>query len=58
MILTNTGDEIYHLAQRAKDLRPDFGYVELKGGGVDIVDERPEAWADAVAAYVTSQPQP
>lgn len=58
MILTNTGDEIYHLAQRAREMRPDFAYVELEGGGVDIVDERPEAWADAVAEYVASQQQP
>lgn len=55
LILTNTGDEIYHLAQRAREIRPDFDYVELEGGGVDIVDEQPAAWADAVAAYVLSQ---
>lgn len=55
LILTNTGDVIYHLAQRARDMRPDFAYVELDGGGVDIVDEQPEAWADAAAAFVLNQ---
>lgn len=52
MVLTNTGDEIYHLAQRAMELRPDFAYKELEGGGVDIVDEQPQAWADSVAEYI------
>jgi hypothetical protein len=50
--LTNTGDGIYFLAQRAKELRPDFDYVELEGGTHDYVDENPIAWADAVANYL------
>lgn len=52
LILTNTGDDIYHLAQRGRKLRPDFGYVELTGGTHDIVDEQPEHWVDAVADYI------
>ncbi len=52
LILTNTGDDIYELAQRARQLRPDFAYTELQGGTHDIVDQQPEAWSDAVAAYV------
>ena len=52
LILTNTGDDIYHLAQRARAARPDMAYVELTGGTHDICDEQPQAWADAVAAYV------
>jgi pimeloyl-ACP methyl ester carboxylesterase len=52
LILTNTGDDIYHLAQRARGLRPDMAYVELAGGTHDIVDEQPEAWAAAVARFV------
>ncbi len=35
-------------------MRPDFAYVELQGGGIDIVDQMPEEWADAVAAFLTS----
>ncbi len=54
LILTNTTDDIYHLAQRARQLRPDMDYVELTGGTHDIVDEQPEAWADAVAKYIKS----
>ncbi len=52
MFLTNTGDMIYPLALKAQAIRPDFAFVELPGGGVDIVDQQPEAWADAVAAFV------
>lgn len=52
MILTNTGDDIYELAQRAAALRPDFVYRELQGGTHDIVDQQPEAWSDAVVEYL------
>lgn len=52
LILTNTGDQIYENAKTARALRPDFAYTELTGGGIDIVDQMPEAWADAVAAFV------
>ncbi len=52
LLITNTGDIIYDAAQLTRKLRPDFAYVELQGGGVDIVDQQPEAWADAVAKFV------
>ena len=52
LILTNTGDGIYFLAQRARELRPDFAYVELEGGTHDYVDEHPESWSDAVAEFL------
>lgn len=51
LILTNTGDMAYPMAQRARQLRPDMAYVELSGGNVDIVDQAPEAWVEAVAAF-------
>ena len=51
-ILTNTGDDIYHLAKKAKLLRPDMHYAELEDGTHDIVDEKPEAWAKEVADFV------
>jgi pimeloyl-ACP methyl ester carboxylesterase len=57
LILTNTGDQIYAHAQRARALRPDFAYAEIDGGGIDIVDEKPEAWVAAVAAFVLGQPR-
>lgn len=52
LILTNTGDDIYELAQRARTLRPDFAYVEIQGGTHDIVDQQPETWCDAVVAFL------
>lgn len=52
LILTNTGDMIYPHALKAHAIRPDFAFVALQGGGVDIVDQQPEAWADAVAGFL------
>jgi len=52
LILTNTGDQIYAEALATKKMRPDFAFVALEGGGIDIVDQMPEEWADAVASFV------
>ena len=54
LILTNTGDQIYEHARVTRKMRPDFAYTELTGGGIDIVDQMPEQWADAVAAFLAS----
>lgn len=54
LILTNTGDLIYDNALWAHRIRPDFAFTALEGGGIDIVDQQPEAWADAVAAFLTA----
>jgi pimeloyl-ACP methyl ester carboxylesterase len=54
LILTNTGDQIYAHAQRTRTIRPDFAYIEFEGGGVDIVDQKPVEWTDAVAKYLRS----
>jgi pimeloyl-ACP methyl ester carboxylesterase len=52
LILTNTGDLTYRFARRAADRRPDFAYRELAGGTHDIIDEQPEAFTAAVAAFL------
>ncbi len=52
LILTNTGDQIFDKAQLTKQMRPDFEMVVLQGGGVDIVDQQPQAWAEAVVKYL------
>ena len=52
LILTNTGDDLYKIVQRARAARPDMGYVELVGGTHDIVDEEPQAWAEAVVKFI------
>jgi pimeloyl-ACP methyl ester carboxylesterase len=52
LILTNTGDQIYEHAKVAHRIRPDFEFVALEGGGIDVTDQLPEAWAKAVAGFV------
>ena len=52
LILTNTGDQIYEHAKWTKRMRPDFEYTELQGGGIDIIDQQPEAWVDAIAQFL------
>ena len=52
LILTNTGDQIYDLALETKAMRPDFAFVEIAGGGIDITDEKPAEWVAAVSSYV------
>jgi pimeloyl-ACP methyl ester carboxylesterase len=54
LILSNTGDEIYPHAEAARAIRPDFAFAALEGGGVDIVDQQPEDWADIVAGFLNS----
>ena len=58
LIFTNTGDDIYGLAQRARTIRPDFDYLELQGGTHDIVDQQPEAWSDAVVGFLRRPERP
>jgi len=52
LILTNTGDDVYYAAQRARELRPDFAYQELTDGTHDIVEEQPDAWSNVVAEFI------
>lgn len=52
LLLTNTGEDLYEATRRAHAVRPDFAYAELAGGTHDIVDEQPEAWTAAVAAFL------
>lgn len=58
LVLTNTGDQIYDKAQQVMAMRPDFSYAELEGGGIDIVDEMPAEWSEAVADFVWSVAKP
>ena len=54
LILANTGDAIYAMSQRTREMRPDFAYQELSGGTIDIIDEQPEQWSAAVASFLQS----
>lgn len=53
LLLTNTGEDLYEHTRRAKELRPDFAYVELTGGTHHIVDEQPAAWVAAVVSFLS-----
>ena len=55
LVLINTGDILYPLAQRTMELCPHFSYAELEGGGVDITDQNPEGWTAEVVGFLTSQ---
>lgn len=52
LVLSNTGDSIHAIAERSRDLRPDFDWAEMEGGTFDIVDEQPEAWVEAVCTWL------
>ena len=53
LILSNDGDAIHYMAERTMEMRPDFELKVLSGGTIDIVDDQPDAWAEAVASWVT-----
>jgi pimeloyl-ACP methyl ester carboxylesterase len=52
LIFTNTGEDLYDSSRRAADMRPDFAFHALEGGTHDIVDEQPQAWAEAVVRFL------
>ncbi len=54
LVLVNTGDMLYPMAQRTMEMFPHFSYTEIEGGGVDITDQMPQEWSNAVAAYLKS----
>lgn len=56
LLLSNTGDMTHPWAQTARALRPDFAYAEIEGGGIDICDQAPEAWAGAIIDYLMDLP--
>lgn len=56
LLLTNTGDMTHPAALAAHALRPDFAYAELSGGGIDICDQAPQSWADAIARFLADHP--
>lgn len=52
LALYNTGDVLFPMAERTMKLCPHFSYAEIEGGGINITDEKPEAWTQEVAAYL------
>jgi pimeloyl-ACP methyl ester carboxylesterase len=54
MVIENSGDMTAEMTRRVKTIRPDIAYVELQGGSVDIVDQEPQAWVDAIHHFITT----
>jgi pimeloyl-ACP methyl ester carboxylesterase len=54
LVLSNTGDAIHAIAERARDMRPDWDWLETEGGTFDYIDEEPEIWADSVTGWLAS----
>ena len=52
LLVNNTGDIVYDLTNRLRSVRPDFEYAELQGGGVDICDQQPQQWVDAISRFL------
>jgi pimeloyl-ACP methyl ester carboxylesterase len=52
LLLTNTGEDLYEHTRRAREVRPEYPYVELEGGTHHIVDEQPQAWTAAVVRFL------
>jgi len=52
LLLSNAGDMAHPFALRAKELRPDLGWLELPGGDVDMVTNEAARWAAAVAGFL------
>ncbi|MEQ8510410.1 MAG: alpha/beta hydrolase [Rhodospirillaceae bacterium] len=53
LILINTGDLVYEHAKKAHTMRPDFEFKEIEGGTIDITDQKPEEWVEAVVSFIT-----
>ena len=51
-VIGNSGDMIIDITRKIKELRPDIKYVEIPGGGVDITDQSPQAWVDAIVSFM------
>lgn len=54
LVIGNDGDMVIEITRRIKDVRPDLTYVELKGGGVDIVDQKPQEWVDTIHRFIAA----
>ncbi|MBT4741432.1 MAG: alpha/beta hydrolase [Rhodospirillaceae bacterium] len=58
LALFNTGDMLYPLAEKTRNLCPHFAYAELEGGGVDITDQNPSGWVREVSSFIFSEKTP
>jgi pimeloyl-ACP methyl ester carboxylesterase len=54
MLISNTGDNIAEWTMRLKAVRPDFHYVLIEGGAIDVCDQVPEAWTNGIADWLNA----
>ncbi len=54
LVMGNDGDLVVEITRHIQTLRPDMAYVELKGGGVDIVDQESQIWVDTIHHFINS----
>ena len=47
-IVSNTGDPLHSKMEQLKNIRPDFFYLEIKGGTFHIIFDDPENWANSI----------
>ena len=55
-VLSNTGDIIHHLAERASRIKPEFQYAEIEGGTSQIVWDEAERWSNAIIGLLNNPP--
>jgi len=51
LVIANTTDMLYPMAAKTMELCPHFHYVEIEGGGVDVVDICTQDWVDAIKGF-------
>ncbi|NBC35002.1 alpha/beta fold hydrolase [Novosphingobium sp. FSY-8] len=52
MLLSNTGDMTHPWAETAAKMFPHFAFAAVEGGGIDICDQAPDAWAGHIVDFV------
>jgi pimeloyl-ACP methyl ester carboxylesterase len=52
LIISNTGDVLHSIVDRARELCPHLDYAQITGGTVDIVDEKPDEWSQVVLGWL------
>ena len=56
MLLSNTGDMTHPWALQAREMFPHFAFAQVEGGGIDICDQAPQEWAQAIITYLQGLP--
>lgn len=52
LIMSNTGDSLHMVAERVKQMRPDFSFAVMQGGTYHVIFDEAPAWSKIVADYM------